>query len=221
MYPQSSGSSTLLLTINDRAVINFEGGFCLARYTSMDPEKHDRLLRCAIALFAEKGLNNVSVEDITKGTGLAKGTFYLYFKNREALLGEVCEHCFALSLRHSMKGVDEEITYSEKLKKRVHNIILFSQHHPVESLVLSQLYRPVNVVGTENLLHSPSYDINRDFIRRGIEAGEFVSLPLELLCQLFFSGVEGLSTYVRKKPDLLADPVLTNQALERLIQLLR
>lgn len=193
----------------------------MARYTSMDPEKHERLLRCAITLFAEKGMENVSVEDITKGTGLAKGTFYLYFKNRDALLNEVCEHCFALSIKHSMNGVNDETTYSAKLKKRVHNIILFSQHYPVESLVLSQLYRPVNVVGTENLLHSPSYDINRDFIRRGIESGEFLPLPLELLCQLFFSGVEGLSTYVRKNPDLLTDPVLTNQALERLIQLLR
>lgn len=193
----------------------------MARYTSMDPEKHERLLRCAIALFAEKGLENVSVEDITKGTGLAKGTFYLYFKNRDALLNEVCEHCFALSLRHSMKGVDENTTYSAKLKKRVYNILQFSQHHPVESLVLSQLYRPVNVVGTENLLHSPSYDINRSLIQRGIEAGEFLPLPLDLLCQLFFSGVEGLSTYARKNPALLTDPVLTNHALERLIQLLR
>lgn len=193
----------------------------MARYTSMDPEKHERLLRCAVVLFAEKGMENVSVEDITKGTGLAKGTFYLYFKNRDALIQEVCEHCFALSLRFSMAGVEDEPTYSQKLKKRVHNILLFCRAYPLENMVLSRLYRPVNVVGTENLLQSPSYEINRDFIQRGIEAGEFLPLPLELLCQLFFSGVEGLSTYLRKTPALLSDPELTDQALERLIQLLR
>jgi AcrR family transcriptional regulator len=45
-----------------------------------------QLLAAASALFVEKGIGSVSVADITTRAGLAKGTFYLYFESRDALL---------------------------------------------------------------------------------------------------------------------------------------
>jgi len=45
-----------------------------------------QLLTAAGALFIEKGIGSVSVADITTRAGLAKGTFYLYFESRNALL---------------------------------------------------------------------------------------------------------------------------------------
>lgn len=44
--------------------------------------KLDNLLDCAFILFTTKGIENTSVSDITKKAKVAKGTFYLYFKNK-------------------------------------------------------------------------------------------------------------------------------------------
>lgn len=51
--------------------------------------KLDQLLQAASALFVEKGMDLVSVSEIARKAGVAKGTFYLYFKDKEHLRDEI------------------------------------------------------------------------------------------------------------------------------------
>lgn len=44
--------------------------------------KREKLLETALSLFLEKGLNKTSISDITTNAGVAKGTFYLYFRDK-------------------------------------------------------------------------------------------------------------------------------------------
>ena len=46
-------------------------------------------------LITERGFNSVSVEDITNACGLAKGTFYVYFKHKEDIVREISRAPFA------------------------------------------------------------------------------------------------------------------------------
>ena len=48
-----------------------------------------KLLESAKKLISERGFEQVSVEDITKESGVAKGTFYHYFKTKEDVIGEL------------------------------------------------------------------------------------------------------------------------------------
>src|SRR6202789_2741620 len=49
-------------------------------------ETRDRLYRAALALFAEKGFAETTVEDITEAADVGKGTFFNYFPSKEHLL---------------------------------------------------------------------------------------------------------------------------------------
>jgi AcrR family transcriptional regulator len=53
------------------------------------PISRDRIQDCALALFREKGVDDTSVNDIVRGAGIAKGTFYLYYSNRDDLINAV------------------------------------------------------------------------------------------------------------------------------------
>lgn len=44
--------------------------------------KRERLLETAFGLFTTKGLTKTSISDIVNNAGVAKGTFYLYFKDK-------------------------------------------------------------------------------------------------------------------------------------------
>ena len=44
--------------------------------------KRDSLLVAAFTLFTEKGINDTSISEIAKEANMAKGTFYLYFKDK-------------------------------------------------------------------------------------------------------------------------------------------
>ncbi len=52
-------------------------------------EKRRRIEECAKELFLKKDAGNTSVDEIAGLAGIAKGTFYLYFKDKEELVGRV------------------------------------------------------------------------------------------------------------------------------------
>ena len=43
-------------------------------------DKKQRLLDTAFSLFSDKGIKNTSIQEIVDSANVAKGTFYLYFK---------------------------------------------------------------------------------------------------------------------------------------------
>ena len=45
-------------------------------------QKKEALLASAFQLFTEKGIDNTSISEIAKNANMAKGTFYLYFKDK-------------------------------------------------------------------------------------------------------------------------------------------
>ena len=61
------------------------------RLTAQGQERKQQLLRCAAALFAERGFADTRVVDIVRAAGVAKGLFYWYFDNKEALFQELVE----------------------------------------------------------------------------------------------------------------------------------
>jgi AcrR family transcriptional regulator len=52
-------------------------------------EKRDRLKTAALKLFQSRGFGETAIDDIVHESDVAKGTFYLYFRNKEEILSEV------------------------------------------------------------------------------------------------------------------------------------
>lgn len=57
--------------------------------------KRDRILRAAIKIFSQKGFFTSKVSDIARSAGVADGTIYLYFKNKDDLLISLFEEKMA------------------------------------------------------------------------------------------------------------------------------
>jgi protoporphyrinogen oxidase len=52
-------------------------------------KKRDTVMEVSLAMFMEKGYENVSVDDIIAATRTSKGTFYHYFKSKDEILSAV------------------------------------------------------------------------------------------------------------------------------------
>ncbi|MFD0692824.1 FAD-dependent oxidoreductase [Paenibacillus sp. GCM10027628] len=52
-------------------------------------KKRDVMMDVALTMFMEKGYENVSVDDIIASTGTSKGTFYHYFKSKDAIISAI------------------------------------------------------------------------------------------------------------------------------------
>jgi AcrR family transcriptional regulator len=70
--------------------------------TAQGIERKRQLLDAATRLFAEQGYTNTRVVDIVEAAGVAKGLFYWYFENKEALFGEL-----AIDIRQRLRKTQE------------------------------------------------------------------------------------------------------------------
>lgn len=193
----------------------------MARYTSLDPNKYITIRQAALNLFYKQGVNNTNMQQIATEAGIAKGTIYLYYNSREVLLDNMFQYCLDMHIEASMKDIESQQSCSEKLKKRVENILVWNYEHPKEAFFISTYYKPINWVGTDNVSFTKSYDINKSIIEEGIAKGEFIDLPLSYLCTVFFSSVEAISTYARRNHHVYQEEGLLERMLETIVAIIK
>jgi AcrR family transcriptional regulator len=67
-----------------------------AKSTSMGKiERRQQILNHARDVFARRGYHDAKIEDIVAAAGIARGTFYLYFKDKRAVFEEIVDRAFA------------------------------------------------------------------------------------------------------------------------------
>lgn len=64
----------------------------MSKIESNKKQKRDSLLDAAFSLFTSKGITKTSISDIVEKSGVAKGTFYLYFKDKYDIKNMLIAH---------------------------------------------------------------------------------------------------------------------------------
>jgi len=64
----------------------------MVRITKTPQERRLEIIETAKKLFRDRGYDNTPVEAIIKEMGVAKGTFYYYFKSKEEVLEAIVDH---------------------------------------------------------------------------------------------------------------------------------
>ncbi len=82
----------------------------------------------ALKLWAERGFDQTSVEAIAREAGISKGTFYLYFESKDALLLDVLRRN---SLGPNLLALIEDLE-SKSLEEAVHDFVRGAWRHLCE-----------------------------------------------------------------------------------------
>ena len=91
-----------------------------ARATQPDAapaSKRDAILRAAIDVFAERGYFNAQVADVARVAGVAAGTVYLYYKNKDHLLVSIFERSMRDGLEAGRSSVADLDDPGERLRR--------------------------------------------------------------------------------------------------------
>jgi AcrR family transcriptional regulator len=76
------------------------------KLTNQGVERKQQLLDEAARLFAQRGYVDTRVIDICRAAGVAKGLFYWYFENKEALFRELADTIRMRLRRHQSEAMD-------------------------------------------------------------------------------------------------------------------
>ncbi len=75
-------------------------------------DKHDLILDAAIEVFAERGFHHARISDIARRAGVADGTIYLYFRNKDDVLLSIFEEKMGVliaGVRAAIEGVTDPL----------------------------------------------------------------------------------------------------------------
>lgn len=165
-----------------------------------DKPKYKQIIDAAIIVIAENGYHQSQVSKIAKQAGVADGTIYLYFKNKEEILVSVFEEKMEIFADNLKEIIKQDISSSEKLYKMIENhfTVLSSDRHlaTVTQLELRQanlaLRLKINTVLRNYLILLDS------ILKEGIQQGEFdPTIDIRLARQMVFGTIdETITTWV-------------------------
>jgi len=142
------------------------------------------------------GFNALCVEDITKAAGVAKGTFYVYFKHKEDIASEICRGYF----RQIENQINEmvQVDIIEKLSMYFDNFMKAVELYGIN--ICREWIRGVLDPNTSIEISDISkwqYDINmlKNILNNAIKNKELrENTPVELITNLFISELYGMMT---------------------------
>ncbi|MGN0317345.1 MAG: TetR/AcrR family transcriptional regulator [Lachnospira sp.] len=96
-------------------------------------QKLTALLNTAFSLFTTKGVANTSIAEISQKAGIAKGTFYLYFKDKYDIRNRLISHESSKLFKNAVASLEH---YCEKKKKELsfEDKIIFIVNHIIDEL---------------------------------------------------------------------------------------
>ena len=81
--------------------------------------KYQRILAASVSVFADHGFHQSTVSRIAKKAGVADGTIYLYFKNKEDILVQIFNYKTKQIFERFREVVDSADNPIEKLRNLI------------------------------------------------------------------------------------------------------
>jgi AcrR family transcriptional regulator len=179
-------------------------------------EKERLIIETAMKLFATKGFNATSIQEIATECGISKGAFYLHFKSKEALLLSILKYYF--NRMHTMinKIENEALDPRTQFMKQMQCQLIEIQKHK-EFIIMQARENAIPFNDEiEQLIHSMRLESNLFYTKSIMSIyGEKVKpylYDVSLMLQGFFHSFLELIMLDKIKVDI---PYLTEYMLNR------
>lgn len=97
--------------------------------------RRQELLRAAREVFATRGYHDAKVDDIVAAAKVAKGTFYLYFKDKRSIFSELVDGFFT-RIGGAILRVDAEADVEAQVKHNIRAIVAVLLDDPLLTQIL-------------------------------------------------------------------------------------
>lgn len=159
--------------------------------------KYMQIVDAAVIAIAENGYHQAQVSKIAKQAGVADGTIYLYFKNKEDILISVFSEKMGIFVENLQDIIKSGHTSSEKLCAMIHNhlSVLSNDRHlaTVTQLELRQSNKELRL--KINSILKEYLALLDQILIDGMVSGEFnPTMDIRIARQMVFGTIDEIST---------------------------
>ncbi len=178
--------------------------------------KYEAILRAAIKVFAQGGFFNSKVADVAKEAGVADGTVYLYFKNKDDILVSIFNHVTEQALAHARNVLAQLEDPAEKLKRIVEgHLNMYARDRNLAIVFQVELRSSTKFMEQFSATKVTEYlDLIRGVIEEGQQQGVFrKDLNTKIVAKILFGALDEMVTnwvLTHKRYSLIstAEPVM-------------
>ncbi|SDT52700.1 transcriptional regulator, TetR family [Paenibacillaceae bacterium GAS479] len=181
----------------------------------MSTETHDKyrlILQAAIEIISEKGLYNTSISDIVKKAGVAQGTFYLYFRSKNALIPAIAQNLITITMEKMKENSNKHTDFNGFLQTFIEAIYTITdEYKDVIVLCYSGLAIDHSMEIWESI-YQPYYEWFETELKRGIEQGEIIEQTnMQWTSKLIINLVENAAErfYIGRDQDMTKEQSMT------------
>ncbi len=160
-------------------------------------DKHQRILDAAIEVIAEKGFFHSRVSEIADRAGVADGTIYLYFKNKDELLMASIDSAFHRFIRRASSAISEIEDPREKLRRMAYlHLEGLGSNRNLAIVFQTELRHSAKFLGqfSHNLMVE-YFDLIKGVLRDGQARGVFrADISVTIAAHCFFGAVDEIVT---------------------------
>jgi AcrR family transcriptional regulator len=141
-------------------------------------ERRQQLLQAARQVFSSNGYHDATVDDITRAAGVAKGTFYLYFTEKRAILHELVQYFFGMVTEVGL-SVTQDISSPREFFQRLEDAsqrlaVIFRENRDLVRLAYREsMSADPELEGSVRDFYRRFAQVEADNVRRGIALGLF------------------------------------------------
>ncbi|MFC4586290.1 TetR/AcrR family transcriptional regulator [Sphaerisporangium corydalis] len=157
-----------------------------------------RLLAEATRLFAEKGFESTSVQEIVAAAGVTKGAMYHYFGSKDDLLREIYARVLRMQIERLVRFADAPGPIPDRVHAAAVDVIVTTVDNLDDSKIF---FRSMHQLAPENQKAVRAerrryHERFRDLLVEGQRAGVFRDdVPADLVVDFFFGSVHHLGTW--------------------------
>jgi TetR/AcrR family fatty acid metabolism transcriptional regulator len=179
-------------------------------------DKYDRILDAAVKIFADQDFFQSTISQIAREAGVADGTIYLYFKNKDDILIQFFRHKTKQVFERFREAVDQGNDAIEKLRNLLQSHLAEFQSDRNLAVVYQTETHRINRLAEEPIKEmSKMYlDLVTEIIEQGQEEGSVRKDLYSWLVKRFIIGAvdEVINTWLHSKTsyDLVSmtDPLM-------------
>ena len=164
-----------------------------------------KIFETAMQLFADKGYEATSIEEITATVGVAKGTLYYHFSSKEEIFNFLVEEGMKLLKNSIQIKTDKVSSYIDKIRAIILiQIKVIVKYESLITIILSQMWGKEERNKRSRQYVFEYLNIVEKIVREGIEKGEIIDRDPEVIASEIFSLTSSCLIYKLKTEKNLA-----------------
>lgn len=159
--------------------------------------KSEAILRAAAKVFARSGYFNAKVSEVAKTAGVADGTVYLYFKNKDDLLTSIFNWAMEEFIASARKEMAEAADPREKLRRfALLHFTFFERERDIAIVFQIELRHSTKFMEQFSTTYLAEYlEILREIIEEGQLTGVFrKQLNSKVVAKFLFGVMDEMAT---------------------------